>query len=211
MSRFWHLNLIQCLAVYLVLIFVVGTALRVRQYRALLGMVWSMHDRWPHLVKLAKHHRGIFLTWQTILHALLALLLAIGHTVACRFVWPQADLTLAQLLEWWLAALVVVFLGAAMIGIDCYTPFQAAAWDRGQVENQLDRAEHWLNSWNAPAVRILTLGFINPRKLVGVEVRKALGAASQGLNASLWQSSLQVGIRIAFGGSLWLTYVWGHH
>src|ERR1051325_5799501 len=97
MSWFGDLNLIHCLDVYLMLIFVVGTGLRVVQYRAFLGLILSMHDRWPKLLILVKKHRGLFLTWATIFPALVALLLSAAHMVACRLVWPQVDVTMAQL------------------------------------------------------------------------------------------------------------------
>jgi len=210
MNWFWDLNLIHCLDVYLVLIFVVGSALRVYQYWAFLGLIWAMNDRWPHLLKLVKQHRNIFLTWGTILPGLLALLLSLAHMLACRSVWPQADITLAQLVEWRLAFGVVVFLGAVMIGVDGFNALQIEKWNRTQVEKQLDQAEYWLKSWTAPAVRVLTFGFIHPRRLVRLEVRQAIVTAGRALNVSLWWISLQVSLRIAFGGSLWLTYFWSH-
>ena len=211
MNWFWDSNLIHCLDVYLLLVFVAGTCFRVFQYRAFLGLIWSMHDRWPHVVQLARQHRGIFVTWGTILPALLALFLWLGHMLACRLVWPEADITLAQLVHVWLAALVAGALGAAMILFDCYSAWRIKEWDRTQAEEQFDQAEHWLKSWTAPAVRFFTLGFINPRKLVGVEVHKALVKASGRLNTALWWSSIAVSLRIAFGGSIWLTYVYEHY
>jgi hypothetical protein len=131
--------------------------------------------------------------------------------LACRLVWPQADLTVAQLVQWWLAALVAGLLGTAVIGFDCYAAWQIENWDRAQAEKQLDQAEHWLKSWTGPVVRVVSLGFINPRKLVGDEVHNTLVKAGQQLNAALWWSSLPVSLRIAFGATLWLTYVGWHH
>lgn len=202
------LNLIHCLAWYLVAIFLVGTVLRLHQYRALLGVLWSVPGRWPRLLQLVKQHRGLFLTWTTFLPSLLALVLSLVHMLACRLVWPQADLSLTQLLHTWLAMLVVCCLGLCMVGLDCYSAVWVRAWDRGQVEKQFDQAEYWLGSWSSPAVRVVTLGWVNPRKLVGVEIHKALIAASRQLNLSLWWSSLQISFRIAFGAALWLTYTW---
>jgi hypothetical protein len=211
MSWFWDLNLIRCLDIYLLLIFVIGTGLRVQQYRSLLGMIWSMHERWPHLVKLVKQHRGLFLTWGTILPALLMLLLLLGQLLASRLLWPHADVTIAQLLDWWLPALGICCLGGVMFALDCYGAWQIENWDRAGVEKQLDQAEHWLHSWTGPVVRVFTLGFINPRRQVGEEVRNALVKASAQLNTTLWWGSLPVTLRIAFGGSVWLTYLWVHH
>ena len=130
--------------------------------------------------------------------------------LACRLIWPYVDVTVAQLVGWWLAVLIVGLLGIAMVGVDCYGAWQGETWYRGQVEKQLDWAEHWLASWTAPVVRVGTLGIINPRRSVGIEVRKALVEAARQLNCSLWWGSLPIGLRIAFGGSLWLTYVWQH-
>ena len=67
MRWFWDLNLIHCLDFYLVLIFIAGSVFRVLQYRGLLGLIWSMHDRWPNLLKMVQGHRGLFLTWETVL------------------------------------------------------------------------------------------------------------------------------------------------
>ena len=208
MSWIGTLNLIHCLDWYLLLIFVASSILRLRQYRSLLRLVWLFPGRWPLLLELIKKHRSILLTWGTVLPALLALALLLANMLACRLVWPQADLALAQLAQSWPAALVVACLGLAMVGLDCYSAWRVGKWNREQVEKQFDQAEYWLKSWSAPVLRFVTFGFVNPRKLVGVEIRKALVAASRQLNWSLWWSSLQVSLRIAFGASVWLTYVW---
>ena len=100
--------------------------------------------------------------------------------------------------------------GIAMLVLDVGGTLQVARLDRELLEKHFETAEYWLRSWTAPAIRMFTLGFVNPRKLVGIEVRKALVAASEQLNTALWWSSLPVGLRIAFGGGLWLTYVWEH-
>ena len=207
MSWIGTVNLIHALDWYLLIIFVASSVLRLRQYRSLLRLVWLFPGRWPLLLELVKKHRGVLLTWGTILPALLALSLSVTHTLACRLVWPQADLGLAQLAESLLAALVVAVLGVAMVSFDCYSARRVGKCDREQVEKQFDQAEYWLKSWTAPVVRIVTFGFVNPRKLVSVEIRKALVAASRQLNWSLWWTSLQVSLRIAFGASVWLTYL----
>jgi len=209
MSWIGNLNLIHCLNWYLLLIFVASTILRTRQYQALLGLVWLFPGRWPLLLELIKKHRSILLTWGTVLPALLALGLLVANTLACRLVWPQANLGLAQLARSWLATLFVGCLGAVMVGFDYYSARRVGKWDRARVEKQFDQAEYWLRSWTAPVLRIVTFGFVNPRKLVGAEIRKALVAASRQLNWSLWWMSLQVALRILFGASLWLTYLWG--
>lgn len=208
MSWFWRLNLIHCLDWYLLTVFLVGTALRVNRYRALLGLIWSMPGRWPLLLGLIKQHHGLFLTWSTVLPGLLTFLLYVTHTLACRLVWPQAGITTAQLAHWLLAVLVVLSLGVAMVGFDGYGALRVGQWDRTRVEEAFDRAEFWLSSRAAPLVRFLTLGLINPRKRVAVEIHEALAIASGKLNTTLWAASLRTVLRIAFGAALWLTFIW---
>jgi hypothetical protein len=209
MNWFRDLNLIRCFDWYLMLILVAGTAVRVRQYRNLLALIWLFPGRWPRLLELVNRHREVFLTWQTVVPGIVALMLFLTNTLACRQLWPQADVTPAFLFQRWAASFVVVLLGAAMVGFDCYTAGRVGKWDHAMVEKQLDQAEYWLKSWTAPVVRVVTFGFINPRKMVGVEIRKALVAASRQLNLSLWWMSLQVSLRIGFGAALWLTYLEG--
>src|SRR5436190_2613648 len=115
MEDFRHLNLIRLFDFYLALIFLVGTVARWRQYRAVLGMVRAVPERWPHLFKLVRGHRSIFLTWSTVGPGLLALLLMLVQMIASRLIWPKAGLphqglTVDRLLENWLAAAVVLVL-----------------------------------------------------------------------------------------------------
>jgi len=59
----------------------------------------------------------------------------------------------------------------------------------------------------APVVRAFTLGYVNPRQMVAVEVRNALTDASGLLHSTLWWMAWQAGLRIACGASLWLAYL----
>ena len=208
MSWVRQLNLIHLFDFYLALVFVLSTAMRFRQYEAVVRLVRALPERWPCLLKLVKEHHGIFLTWTTVLPAVLALLLYLVHTVAYRFVWPHANLTAGDLHGLWLAVAIIVVSGLAMLGVDGYATFRVGQLDRALLEKYFDLAEFWLRSWVAPVVRVFTLGYINPRKMVTVEVRKALGDASRLLNSTLWWVSLQVSLRIAFGLALWITWGW---
>jgi hypothetical protein len=208
MAGFGNLNLIHLLDFYLMLAFLVSTYLRFRQYRAIVGMAVAVPGRWPRLFQLVRKHRTIFLTWSTVLPAMLALSLCLLNMLACRLVWPQANLTVAQLGGMWPALPAVALLGTAMLGVDVYATFNVGTVDRQLLEKYFDQAEYWLRSWVAPVVRVFTLGYINPRQMVAVEVRAALEAASRLLNSTLWWVSVQVGLRLAFGLSLWLTYAW---
>jgi hypothetical protein len=206
MSWLRDLNLIRFFEFYLALTFVASTTMRLRQYEAVVRLVRALPERWPRLLKLVKEHHGVFLTWTTVRPALLALGLYLLHTLACRLVWPHAELTVGQLCEQRLPAAGIASLGIAMFAVDLYATFKVGRVDRRLLERYFDQAEYWLRSWVAPVVHVFTFGYINPRRMVAVEVRKALVEASRLLNTTLWWVSTQVGLRIAFGLSLWLAY-----
>jgi len=211
MRGFWNLNLIHLFHVDLAATFLFSTATRVRQYGTVLAVLRSFPSRWPRLLDLVKQHRGIFLTWETIAPAALALLLMLAQTLASRLLWPEAGrpphgLTLGRLFEHPLALPVVGLFGLAMLAVDVYFILVVGKIDRPEMEKYLDQAEFWLKSWAAPVVRTVTFGFVNPRKMVAVEVQTALVGASKMLNLTLWWVVLQAALRVGYGLSLWVTY-----
>jgi hypothetical protein len=52
----------------------------------------------------------------------------------------------------------------------------------------------------------VTAGLVNPRRIVGEQVREALVKASLDANGQLWQMSVQIAARFAFGLALWITW-----
>jgi hypothetical protein len=134
----------------------------------------------------------------------LVLMLANGY--AAHFVWPHARVTPGELLAHPAALVAATAAGGLMGLLDFKSVFMFARLDRAKVEAVLDRAEHWLGSWHAPAVRVLTFGLIHPRRIVGEQVRVALVEASLAANGELWATSLQIVARFAFGLTLWVTW-----
>jgi hypothetical protein len=215
MNGFLHLNLIHFLDFYFSFLFFVGTYVRFRQYRNIGRLALAGPRRWPRLLKLIHEYRMLFLTWGTVMPAILALLLMLAQLVASRAIWPEAGeppdgLTVGRLLQLWPALLLVVPLGLAMAAFDMYTLFRVGVIDREMIEKYFDQAEYWLGSSTAHVVRVVTFGYVNPRKMVAEEVRKALLAVSAMLNYTLWWMNLQVGLRFGFGLSLWLTWALAH-
>jgi hypothetical protein len=211
MAGLWDLSLIHFFDFYLMFAFVVATIRRIDQYRHFAGLIFSLPGRWPRLLQLVKEHRTVFLTWATAFPAVLALALSLVQLVASRWVWPEAGrppdgLTVARLWEHWPFLLAAVPLGLAMIALDVYGILVVGRIDRAELEKYFDQAEYWLRSRTAHVVRVFTLGFVNPRRMVAVEVRKALVDASRMLNTTLWWVTLQAGLRIGFGLSLWLAW-----
>ena len=72
-------------------------SLRVRNYRAILGLIYRSSDRWPKLRALVKTHRAIFLRWPTVVPSLLTLLLALANASASHFAWSYARVTVGDL------------------------------------------------------------------------------------------------------------------
>src|SRR5262245_11652646 len=120
MAGLGNLNLIHLLDFYLMLAFLVSTYLRFRQYQVIVGLAVAVPGRWPRLLQLVRQHRMIFLTWSTVLPGALALSLCLLNTLACRLVWPHANLTVKQLDGLWLALPVIALLGATMLAVDVY-------------------------------------------------------------------------------------------
>src|SRR5260370_5334712 len=90
--------------------------------------------------------------------------------LASLYYWHQASLTVGEVIEKPWAWPFLALFGAAMIGVDLYCTLVAGDVDRAATEKYFDQAEYWLKSWKAPVVEFFTLGRINPRKIVAVEV-----------------------------------------
>jgi hypothetical protein len=208
MSWLGELDLIRFFEFYLALMLLLGTTLRLRQYATVLGLLRAMPGRWPRLLRLLRENYGAFLSRASVLPGGLAIGLMLTHTLANRLVWPQANLKLADLFQLWPAVPLVLLPWAAMTALDVYGLFRVGRIDKAQVEKHLDEAEYWLNSWASPVVRVFTFGYVDPRRIVLTEVQKALVWLNSLLNSTLWWITLQTGLRIAYGLSIWLTYAW---
>lgn len=210
MSFVWNdLNLINCLTFYFLLMSVASIYRRWHQYREMIRLVVGSSNRWPHLFKLVKEHRTIFLTWRTVAPLALTVGLTLLQLLASQVLWPQAGesdtgLTLAMLFYHWPFAFLVVVLGTGMLSVDIYFLVRVGKFDRLLLEKHFDQAEYWLVSKMAHVVKIVTFGRINPRRKVAEEVQKALVSASDLLNSTLWWVNLQMALRFSFGLSLWV-------
>lgn len=206
MTHAGGLNLIRVFDFYLAVMLLFSVLRRYEQYRAIGAIVVSAPARWPKLLGAMKQHRGLFLTWATIRPAALTLGLMVAQTICSRVIWPTAQLTLGHLFDHWLPLPVVLATLAAMLAVDAYFLLRVGRIDQEETAKYLDQAEHWLTSWKAPVVRIITFGFVDPRAMVHDELEKAMTGLSETLNRSLWWMSAQVAARVAFGLSLWCTW-----
>jgi hypothetical protein len=206
MSWLLELRLLHLFGFYLWAALVASTVMRIRQYRAILGLVGAFRYRWPKLLALVHQHGAIFLTWGTLLPLIMTLVLAVAQRVAYGYIWPDADLRVQDLHRSLAAMIVVAICGVAMLAYDIWGIVDVGEVNRPELEKYFDQAEHWLTTWKAPVLRIFTLGRINPRKMVAKEVKSALESASASLNYNLWWLAWQAGLRILFGLSLWISW-----
>jgi hypothetical protein len=201
-----RLNLIHLFTFYLAAAFGLSTLRRLRQYHDVAQLAVAAPGRWPRVLGQIKSHWFTFLTWTTLRPAAVAIALLAAQMVCSRLIWPTANLTLDDLLhEWWMLP-VVLAVAAAMLAVDVYFIVSVGALDRRETEKYLDEAEHWLTSWKAPIVRIVTLGYVNPRQIVYVEVKKAVDEGRGLLHSTLWWVSAQAGLRTLFGLTLWTAW-----
>ncbi len=200
------LNLINLFTFYLAAIFLVSTVRRFQQYQDVAQIVLAAPGRWPRVLQQIKKHWFVFMTWTTLRPLGVAVGLLLIQTVCSRLIWPQAALTLADLLGEWGMLIPLGVAAAAMFAVDGYFVYSVGVIDPVETGKYLDEAEHWLVSWKAPVISTLTFGYLNPRAMVDVEVRKALEDGRGLLHSNLWWIALQSGLRIVFGLLLWVAW-----
>lgn len=201
-------NLIRVFDFYLALMFVVSLVRRWEVYWDAVRLLVIVRGRWPRLVQRLGDHGSLLLNWSFFRPAFLALGLTLIQMVCSRVIWPRATLTGAGLQSewWWLPAVVVALL--PMLAVDLYFVVRVGTFDHAETVKYLDQAETWLG-WKGPLVRALTLGYVDPRKMVDDEVRKNMAELGTTVRSSLWWVSAQTGLRVLFGLTLWT--VWAIH
>lgn len=202
------LNLIRIFDFYLTLMFLISFLRRWTVYWNAVRLLVSVRGRWPKLIGRLAEHKSLMLNWAFFRPAGLAALLTVVQLIASRMVWPHAVLTGPQLQrEWWLVPIILVPL-VPMLAVDLYFILRVAKFDHDETVKFLDQAESWLGR-KGRLVRICTLGIVNPKKIVDKEVRKSLTEMQATVTSSLWWVSVQTGLRLAFGLTLWT--VWALH
>ena len=202
------LNLIRVFDFYVTLMFVISLVRRWDVYVNAMRLLISVRGRWPKLISRLSEHRSLILNRAFFRPALLALGLTATQLVASRVIFPQAELSGEQLrAEWWWVPLILVPL-VPMLLVDIYFVVRVGKFDHDETVKYFDQAENWLG-WKGPLVRLVTLGIVNPQRMVDDEVKKNLTDYQSTLQASLWWVSVQIGLRLAFGLTLWA--VWAVH
>lgn len=198
-------NLIRVFDFYLTLMFVISLVRRWGVYWNALRLVIAVRGRWPRLLGRLAEQRDLLLNWEVFRPAALALGLTAVQMVCSRAIWPHADLTGDQLRESWAWFAGVCVALVPMLAVDIYFVACVGRFDHTETVKYLDQAETWLG-WRAPLVRVVTLGLVDPRRIVDAEVAKGMADLGASARSSLWWVSAQIGCRVAFGLTLWLAW-----
>ena len=65
---------------------------------------------------------------------------------------------------------------------------------------------HQMRDVSNRGFRVLTLGMVNPQRMVDEEVKKSLAEIGTTVRASLWWVSVQIALRVLFGLTLWTAW-----
>ena len=199
-------NLNRVFDFYLALMFLISLVRRWTVYWDAVYILVAVRGRWPKLLTRLAEHQSLLLNWAFFRPVVLALFLTVIQMICSRLIWPQAVLTRADLTaEWWWVPVILVPL-VPMLAVDLFFVIRVGTFDRVETVKYLDQAETWLG-WKGPVVRALTFGIVNPRKIVDAEVKKNLAEIGTTVRNSMWWVSVQIGLRVLFGLTLWAVWV----
>ena len=202
------LNLIRLFDFYVTILFLISLLRRWQVYWDAIRLLVRVRGRWPRLMSALAEHKSLLLNWAFFRPAILALLVMLVQFLFSRLIYPQAELTGPQLREeWWLIPIILVPL-VPMLAVDLYFIIRVGRFDHDETVKYLDQAETWLG-WRGPLVRALTLGIVNPRKMVDAEVKKSLAEMHTSFASSMWWVIVQMGLRLAFAVTIWT--IWAVH
>jgi hypothetical protein len=177
-----------------------------RQYSTVVELAGKSPRRWPKVLQRMRQNSWIFFSWSTFRPAIIAISLILIQTIFSRLIFPRSELRFDDLFDVWWMPILIILSGLTMISVDLYFIIRVGQIDLKETERYLDEAEHWLNSWKSPLISFFTLGKINPRSMVDIEVKKAMEEGRGLLNRNLWWMSLQASLRVLFGACLWTTW-----
>lgn len=206
MSRFDSLNVIRLYEFYLATMFVISFARRYLVYLDFVRLCVKFIGRWPKLMAKLKELHGVLVTKAVIQPLLIALCVIVIQMICSRLVWPQAEVTGESIRSslWKMTLLGTVVI--PMFLVDAYFLIRVGRFNLSTTEDYLDQAEHWLATWKAPTIRVLTFGYINPQLIVKTEVTKGLTQLGETLSWASWWVIAQTSLRVLVGLTIWLMW-----
>lgn len=203
------MNLLRLFEFYLMAMFVIGTVRRWEFYHSIARLGLALVRRYQKLLWRVKEQSRALVTWSLIVPAGITLLLWAIQAILTRLVFPHAELLFSEVLTRWWSVVVIAIPVAGMLAVDVYFLIRVGSIDAQETEKYFHQAESWLGTWKAKAVRVATLGYINPQAIVDSEVGKALVTGAQLIHKTLWWTALQTGLRVSVGFALWLVWAVG--
>jgi hypothetical protein len=205
------MNLLRLFEFYLMSMFVIGTVRRWELYHSLARLGLALVRRYQKLFGRVKDQSRSLLTWALIVPLGITLLLWLTQSILTRLVFPHAELLFSEVMARWWSAVIIGVPVLGMFAVDIYFLFRVGSIDAHETEKYFHQAESWLGTWKAKAVRVATMGYINPQKIVETEVGKALVTGASLIHKTLWWTALQTGLRVTVGLALWLVWAVGAH
>ncbi len=199
-------NLLHLFDFYLAATLLISFARRYPVYLDGIRVAIALHGRWPRLVGRLRDNHGVLVTGQVIYPTCVALTLMTVQLICSRLIWPRAVITVGEIdAHWWMRIAVLVAL-IPMALVDGYFLIRVGQFDRKETENYLDEAERWLTSWKTPLIRTVTLGYVDPHRIVETEVRKGLSQLGETVAWVMRWVAIQAGCRVVFGLTIWLLW-----
>ncbi len=202
-------NLIRVFDFYLAATLLISFVRRYPVYLDGVRVALALRGRWPKLVSRLKDHHGVLVTSQVLVPTGVALALMTAQTVCSRLLWPHAAITVGDVAASGWMRLAVLAVLVPMVLVDGYFLVRVGQFDRRETEQYLDQAEHWLSSWKTPLIRTVTLGYLDPERIVDAEVRKGLSQLGETVAWVMRWVAIQAGCRVAFGLTIWLLWAAG--
>lgn len=204
-----ELNLIRLFDFYLAAMLLLSVYRRRAVYADGLRLFWSTAVRRRKLVGTLSAYTDELLTASVLRPVLLAVGLIAIQMICSRVLWPHANLVIGDVLDSWWQTLLVAVAFVPMFAVDLYFLIRVGRFNRQETEKYLDQAEDWLGSWKGTAVRVATLGYINPTRMVHDQVRQGLRDIGAVVGWVMNWVAVQVACRTAFGLTVWLLWVFG--
>lgn len=204
-----QLNLIRLFDFYLAAMLLLSVYRRRAVYLDGLRIFWTTAVRRRKLIGTMSAYTGELLTAAVLRPVLLAVGLMLIQIICSRVLWPHANLVVADVFDSWWQTLLVFAAFVPMFAVDLYFLICVGRFDRRETEKYLDQAENWLGSWKGTAVRVATLGYINPTRMVHDQVRQGLRDLGATVGWVMGWVAVQVACRTAFGLTVWLLWVFG--
>ena len=202
-------NLINLFDFYLAVMLLLSVYRRRKVYADGVRLFLSTFTRRKRLIGNLSDNREVLLTREVLRPVCIAFGLIAVQWICSRVVWPKATLVVGEVFESWWQTLAVVVAFVPMFAVDVYFLVRVGRFDRRETEKYLDHAETWLGTWRGTAVRVATLGYVNPARMVTQQVRLGLKDIGATVRWAMSWVAIQSACRLAFGLTVWGLWLWG--